>query len=317
MKHQSTFAALLLAAGMAAVTACSTDTENTTTENRQEATQKAHVRLRCNVPTITPPRQTKAVTRAAMTANGKTITDLFILDYDKGTGALLQVLHQTSDAADFAEPDLTLDYGEHTLRLVATRSDTPQLLTDDKAAWSVPTNTMTAVTTTAPAWLTSAKTSDTFAAEVDVTVKTGTAQDVAVTLQRTVARLVINSTDDFPADCYTIDLDLDEYKVIRVTDLSVIDPVKNHRIADISALAGQTGTTITYFLLSPTDGYSTDITITPSRKDGDPYQSVTVTDVPLERNKTTTITGSLYGHQQGVKIAVNDEWDATGHDINL
>lgn len=253
-----------------------------------------------------------------MTANGKSITDLYIMDYDKTTGALLQVLHQTSTASDFAEPDLTLDYGEHTLCIIATRSDAPRLLTADGTAWSITPNTMTATTDSdIPTLLTADKTSDTFAAEVDVTVKTGTAQSIGVTLERNVARLIINSTDDFPADCAALDLTMDEYKVVRLADLYVIDPAKNHRITDVSAIAGQSGTTITYYLLAPTEGYSTDITITPTRTTGDPYPTITLTDVPLERNKTTTITGSIYGHQQGMRIGLNDEWDAEGHDINL
>ena len=83
----------------------------TTACNNEEAiqahpTEKAHVKLVCGM---------QVETRAALTANGKALTDLYILDYDKATGKLLQVLHQTSTAPDFAEPDLTLDYGEHVL----------------------------------------------------------------------------------------------------------------------------------------------------------------------------------------------------------
>lgn len=316
--YHSLFAAALLLAAGTAVTSCSTDDTTTDNQTTQEAARRAHVRLLCSVPTVTPPRQATAVTRAAMTANGKSITDLYIMDYDKTTGALLQVLHQTSEASDFAEPDLTLDYGEHTLRIIATRSDAPRLLTADGTAWSITANTMTATTgSDTPTLLTADKTSDTFAAEVDVTVKTGTAQSIGVTLERNVARLIINSTDDFPADCATLDLTMDEYKAVRLADLYVIDPAKNHRITDVSALAGQSGTTITYYVLAPAEGYTTDITITPTRTTGDPYQSITLTDVPLERNKTTTITGSIYGHQQGMRIGLNDEWDAEGHDINL
>ncbi len=316
--YHSLFAAALLFAAGTAVTSCSTDDTTADNQTAQEGAQRAHVRLLCSVPTVTPPRQAAAVTRAAMTANGKTITDLYIMDYDKTTGALLQVLHQTSTASDFAEPDLTLDYGEHTLRMIATRSDAPRLLTADGTAWGITANTMAATTgSDLPTLLTADKTSDTFAAEVDVTVKTGTAQSVSVTLERNVARLIINSTDDFPTDCAALDLTMDEYKTVRLADLYVIGPAKNHRITDVSALAGQSGTTITYYLLCPTEGYATDITITPTRTTGDPYPTITLTDVPLERNKTTTITGSIYGHQQGMRIGLHDEWDAEGHDINL
>ena len=65
------------------------------------------------------------------------------MDYDKATGKLLQMLHQTSTATDFAEPDLTLDYGEHVLKVVATRSDNPTLLDATSAPWTVTANVLT------------------------------------------------------------------------------------------------------------------------------------------------------------------------------
>lgn len=80
--------------------------------------------------------------RAALTANGKDLTDIYILDYDKTTGKLRQVLRQTSTAADFAEPNLSLTYGDHTLKVVATRSLSPTLLDADGSLWSLSDNTI-------------------------------------------------------------------------------------------------------------------------------------------------------------------------------
>ena len=105
--------AAVVAVGMAIVS-CGNDNENFV-ENEQP-TGKARVKVVCGM---------GVETRAALSANGKALTDLYILDYDKVSGKLLQVLHQTSTAADFAEPDLTLDYGEHVLKVVATRSLEP------------------------------------------------------------------------------------------------------------------------------------------------------------------------------------------------
>ena len=78
------------------------------------------------------------------------------------------MLHQTSTAEDFAEPDLTLDYGEHTLKVIATRSTSPTLLDAGGADWTVSDNVLTAVGESLPAVLTSAKTSDTFGAVQDI-----------------------------------------------------------------------------------------------------------------------------------------------------
>ena len=255
--------------------------------------------------------------RAALTANGKTLTDLYVLDYDKATGKLLQVLHQTSDAADFAEPDLVLDYGEHTLKVIATRSENPVLWDATSTPWAVEPNVLTSVTATLPTALASSKTSDTFGAQRDVSVGIGKSTQVSITLERMVAKLVVKSTDMLPADCSTITLDLDEHCAVAWQTMDVMEAVKNQRVADIAQYAGTTGTTFALYFFAPAAGYTTDMTFSMNRTAGEPYAVFTVPAVPLERNKITTITGSFYNHQQGVQIKVNDEWSNEGHDIGI
>lgn len=302
-----------MATAVGALSSCSQDIEPTTI---QKPIQKAYVRLSCTLPTITTSPMDAPATRAVLSANGTPLTDIYILDYDKQTGTLLQVLHQTNAANDFAEPGLTMSYGTHTLRVIATRSVAPTLFAGADA-WTTTDNVLTVISDTYPETMTVEKTSDTFAAEADVTVSAGTAQTVSVTLDRIVAKLMLNTTDTYPVDCNTINVALDEYSSIRLANLSVIECARNHRITDVSAVAGQTGHSVAYYILVPDGGYSTDIAITPTRLNGDDYASVTITDVPFERNKVTTITGSIYGHAQGVKVSVNDEWNAEGYEVNF
>lgn len=325
MRHHAYYLATAAACAAAlCVTACSTDDISHTAATTQEARQRAHVRLYCSTAALTagvPGAMISRtpITRAALTANGKALTDIYIMDYDKATGVLLQVLHQTSAADDFAAPDLILDYGEHTIKVVATRSDSPTLQTATGAAWTTTDNAIMDVPTSAgtPVLMASNKTSDTFGAEVDVAVGTGTSEAVSITLERLVAKLVVKATDTLSADCTTLDVTIDEYPAMSWASMSVIEAVKNHRITDVSGLAGKTGITISYFVLSPVDGYTTDVVVTPGSSAGSGYTAVTVTGVPLERNKVTTITGTLYGHTRGMAIQVADAWSADGHDINI
>ena len=273
---------------------------------QEQPTEKAHVKLVCGM---------QVETRAALTANSKALTDLYILDYDKATGKLLQVLHQTSTATDFAEPDLTLDYGEHTLKVVATRSQEPTLWDAQKMTWTVEPNILTPITASQPVALTATKTSDTFGAEKDVSVGAGTST-VNISLDRLVAKLSVNSTDVFPDDCTTITLDFQEHKVLSWATMDVIESVGNQRISDVQHLRGTTDNTLSYFLLVPKAGYTTDITFTMNSTDA-PYATVTITDVPFERNKITTITGSLYNHNQRMIMTVNDEWNSETTDITI
>lgn len=305
MRNNLKMMAAVVAMGMAIVS-CGNDNENLV-ENEQP-TGKARVKVVCGM---------GVETRAALSANGKALTDLYILDYDKATGKLLQVLHQTSTAADFAEPDLTLDYGEHVLKVVATRSQAPTLWDAGNITWSVEPNVLTSVTATQPVVMTASKTSDTFGAEKDVSVGVGKATTVSIALDRLVAKLVVSSTDVFPDDCTTITLDMQEYKTLTWATMDVIEAVGNQRESDVSQLRGKTGTTLAYYFLTPKEGYQTDITFRTNRTEGAPYSTITVENVPLERNKVTTITGPLYKHGQGFQMMANDEWDSEGNNINI
>lgn len=312
MKTKLMMMAAIAAAGMTLVS-CSSDNESLV----EDVTPgKAHVRLVCGMGVSVSPMRAP-MTRAALSANGKALTDLYILDYDKTTGKLLQVLHQTSMAADFAEPDLTLDYGEHVLKVVATRSQEPTLWDAGNNTWTVEPNILTPITATQPVMLTSTKTSDTFGAEKEVSVGIGTAATVSINLDRLVAKLVVNSTDVFPDDCTTIALDFQEYRALSWTTMDVTEAVNNQRVVDVANLRGTTGTVLSYFVLAPKDGYQTDITLTTNRTEGNPYSTITVPGVTLERNKVTTISGPIYGHGQGFQVTVNDAWVNEGHDINI
>ena len=256
-----------------------------------------------------------------MTANGKQLTDLYILDYNKATGKLLQVLHQTSTAEDFAEPTLNLDYGNHIFKVIATRSASPTLLGEDGSLWNLQENTAFAVADdgNVPVIWTSDKTSDSFGASQDVNVGIGKDQTIHIQLERMVAKLVLKNTGTFPADCSTIQLSLDEYKTWNWQSFSVMEAAKNQRISDASQYAGQTGSTISYFFLAPDgDGYTTDISLQMNRKDSnEPYAAFTIPNVRLQRNRITTISGSYYDHQSGFSLTVNDAWEEEQNNVEF
>ena len=199
--------------------------------------------------------------------------------------------------------------------MVATRSQEPTLWDAGNITWPIEPNILTPVTATQPVALTSAKTSDTFGAEKDVSVGAGTAT-VNIALDRFVAKLSVNSTDVFPDDCTTITLDFQEHKALSLATMDVIEAVENQRISDVQHLRGTTDNTLSYFILVPKAGYNTDLTFT-MNSTGAPYATITITDVPFERNKITTITGSLYNHNQHMIMTVNDEWNSETTDITI
>ncbi len=279
-----------------------------------------HVKLNLSAPeaTLGDGAAGDAATRAALQADGKSMTDIYIFDYDQASGKLLQVLHQTNSAEDFAQPDMTLAYGDHTLKVIATRSVSPTLQDADSVAWAAKDNVLTPISDKVPAILTSSKTSDSFGATKDVSVTPGKALAVNIQMERIVAKLVLDVMDAIPADCSNLVMGLDEYCHFSWEDFDVIQPVRNQRIYDMTTYAGGNGVLITYFVLVPLDGYSSDITFTLGKKGSDkPYSKFTVQNVPFERNKVTTIRGKYYNHQSGVSFSLKAEWDKNGNDVEI
>ena len=254
---------------------------------------------------------THPITRAELDANGKAMTDLYIFDYDKKTKKLLQVLHQTADAEDFAEPSLSLDYGDHTMKVIATRSETPTLLSADGSLWSLADNTAFAMTAdaAAPAVLTSSKTSDSFGAVQDVSIGVGQNQSINIQLERIIAKLSIKNTGKFPEDCSTLRFQIDEYKQWDWQTFTAIGKVSNQRILDVTTCAGKTSAPFFYYFLVPEEGYTTDITFTADRRGStEPYTSFTLSGITLQRNHVTMISGSFYSRQPTFSLTMNDAW---------
>ena len=72
---------------------------------------------------------TRPMTRGELTADGKAMTDIWILDYIGDD--LTQHLHQVSTDADFGTPTMNLSVGHHNIYFVASRSTSPTLDTDE------------------------------------------------------------------------------------------------------------------------------------------------------------------------------------------
>ena len=313
----TTFA--MMAACMMMNTSC-TEYVDETVENggSRQVADKATVKLRFTSPegddvSVSQSARplTHPITRSELAANGKAMTDLYIFDYDKKTKKLLQVLHQTADAEDFAEPSLSLDYGDHTLKVIATRSEAPTLLSADGSLWNLSDNTTFAMTAdaAAPAVLTSSKTSDSFGAVQDVSIGVGQNQSINIQMERIIAKLSIKNTGKFPEDCSTLRFQIDEYKQWDWQTFTAIGKVSNQRILDVTKCAGKTSAPFFYYFLVPEEGYTTDITFTADRNGStEPYTSFTLSGITLQRNHVTMISGSFYNRHPTFSLTLNDAW---------
>ena len=121
----------------------------------------------------------KSITRGYLTADGKDLTDVWVLDYMDG--ALVQQVHQSDNTAEnFGKPVMNLAYGAHQVYFIASRGVNTVLDTDAHT-------------------ITFGSVRDTFWKRYDVSVVATSNGNRAVTLDRVVTKLRLTFTDEVPA----------------------------------------------------------------------------------------------------------------------
>ena len=151
---------------------------------------------------------------------------------------------------------------------------------------------------------------ETFWATQTVTVSNTTAQELSATLDRIIATVTVLSTDGRTADAHTV-------RTIFHAGGKTIDPttglatVNTGFSADLtpSAAVGD-ATTSTNGLFLATDEQTMDITVQTLDADGNVLFSKVVKDVPLKRNRQTTLTGAMYSPAaiSAGSFTVNTDW---------
>ena len=227
------------------------------------------------------------ITRA-LEADGVTMTDLWVFDYVGDE--LVRTAHKVSTDADFSSPSMSLQYGEHTIYFVASRGKTPNI-DGTSITWEQP--------------------SDTFWKAVNVSVGSGSSSVVPVTLDRVATKLRVAVTDEVPDGttqlCVTPDV---WWYGLDYTTGAAVDSRTTERV--ISVPASYIGTTgqlaVNIFGISDADEWMADITITAKDAEGNTMGTVSLADVPFERNRATNVSGSLFAAGTTFSVSLNDEW---------
>ena len=230
------------------------------------------------------------MTRATLTELN--MTDVWVFDYVGGQ--LQATTHQTASDASFGSPSLTVDYGDHTFYFVASRGDTP---------------TIDGTTIT---W---AKPSDTFWSSLTMTVAPSTSVSQSVTLHRVAARLRVTITDEIPTGLAVLSVTPSHwYYGLDITTGEATDDRQTARTVNVPAsYVGTTGQLIaSFFTISPSAAWSTDVSLQALKADNTPIASISVADVPMQRNHITDYSGTLFGAGRAISIDADDSW---GDDI--
>lgn len=240
-----------------------------------------------------PTASAPGFTRAALTADGRDMTDLWCLDYVGGV--LRQTVHQTSDMDDFGQPTVALTIGAHHLYFIASRGTSPTLDTEAHT-------------------LSFTKVLDTFYKDYEITITSGTSSGSrAVTLDRVVTRLKLVFSDAVPNDAATINFAphiwhygwdyIAAAPANTKTDQTVVLSIPTSEL-------GKTGLQANLYGFSSTTEWTTDIDINSKRADETIIGQATITDAPFMANRSSDYTGRLFTDGGGWTVSLNADWTA-------
>lgn len=229
-------------------------------------------------------------TTRGLEADGKGMTDLWVMDYTQGE--LVQQIHQSGTDADFGAPTMRLKTGEHQICFVASRGTGATLDTDAHTiAWTRP--------------------SDTFHKSITIDVKPSSAAQQTVTLERVATRLRLTLTDEVPADAAAVTIAPQRWH----TGLDYLTGEPTAAIADYTStvalpesVRGTTGLQMSIFGLSSAAQWTTDVALTSTDADGALIGQGTIKNAPMRRNIITNCTGPLFSSVTVGGIVLNTEW---------
>jgi len=228
-----------------------------------------------------------------LSADGKSMTDLWVFDYMGG--ALVQQLHQSSTDDDWGQPTMNLAYGSHHVYFVASRGTGATLNT---------TNCTLVFT----------KVLDAFWKDYSVDVVSTSNGNRAVTLDRVVSKLKLIFNDVIPADAATFNvIPSTWYYGINYQTGAPTSAATNQAVTITipSSSIGKTGEYLSIYGFSGTTEWTTDVTV--NCKDGNSavLGSATIEDIPFVRNRASEYTGNLFSSGGGLSPTLNAEWTAS------
>lgn len=222
-----------------------------------------------------------------MTADGAEMTDMWVVDYKDGD--IVQSIHQKNTDADWGTPQMSLTLGTHHVLFLASRGSEPSY-SNGIVTWSKPL--------------------DTFYTDYEVVVVKTSNGNRAVTLNRCATKLTIGIDDAIPAKTSQINISAPKWHDgwNMITGEPVAAQSGLSRTFDIpSSWIGSTGASLSVWSLSPTDEWTTDVTVA-SFAGTTENAKAEIRDVPLKANRVTTYHGSLYSTTSSNSVQLSTDW---------
>ena len=215
--------------------------------------------------------------------DGQELTDLYLLvDGDLAC-------HQQNSQSDFGTIELELEYGDHDVTVIATRSDGQQL-----------TNGVLEVEALKPTFglcerITVLDVNDSFVLEIT----------------RITASLLVEINDAIPEGASYVRIQIaDKYDDLSVSDFSGVNAYAYTKDIPIDGMVGSTGVVLSIAMLCPQylSAYNTDVDITIYNESGGVISHHAIDDVPIKSNTKTRIFGDFFT-PMSFSVMVNYDWD--------
>lgn len=279
--------------------ACSTDepTANLTVRIKTDTTEMKHVTITFNCRGFDFSTEPFAETRA-LEADGKAMTDLWVLDYPNGQTAPTIHIHQTSSDENFGSPTLNLAVGSHHVYFIASRGQDATIDTDAHT-------------------ITFGKVRDTFYMDYEINVTATSNGSRSVTLERIVTKFTAIITDAIPEGAATFNMTPSQwyYGWDYVAGTPTTATTSQAITINIPASEiGKTDESLNIFGFSASDEWTTDVTLNCKTSTGSILGTATIADVPLKQNRITTFSGPLFSANGLTTVSLSTDWqtDYTG-----
>ena len=220
------------------------------------------------------------------------MTDLWIFDFVNEE--CVQYLHITPEDEAWGSPSMTLAIGTHNICFLASRGEDPTLDEDAQTVtWSAPR--------------------DAFWCDKDVEITQGTSS-VSAVLNRVATKLRIVVNDQVPAGAKTITATPAKwyYGINYWTGEPASQQQRDRSVTIPDTYIGTSGQlAVSFFGISGTREWTTDVMLTATDADGNPFTNISIAAAPFKANRATEYSGRLFSETPSWTLSLNDAWEAS------
>lgn len=220
-------------------------------------------------------------------------------------GAEVYSANQNSGDSGFGALEFQLAPGSYTFVAVG-----------NKLSANAPSGAKVSITSAASATLAEALPTDVFSMTKAITIEPRKAFTTAMTLPRVMSQFKLSTTDKLPSNVVTIELIGNSKAPAASSSVASFDPSDGRLLTDqrwtksanVSASAGKQTVNISLNMLLTSDEQSIDIIANAYDADSNLITTLTLTNVPMKRNRVTTATGILFNASGSTPFTIENTW---------